>query len=194
VIDIRPLSANFAETLMLNDFISLDGLALTGSQDAVRTVDTLIAGEIPAESLTSADGDWHKALAAIFGINIGRMFKAACLKFSADAPKPDLEPDGTANLTILPFVVESSHHPRIVMTYGQFELPLKFDIELSLEVDGAVLHVRDGRFVGASTGTARCVARMSLLNAKPPIELGSPTFKLPGELEFAEPVLVENSL
>ena len=65
---------------------------------------------------------------------------------------------------------------------------LRFDLELSLEVSGAELMVDGDRFVGARTGTSKGVARISYLNLDPPFEIGSPEFKLPGTIDFAQPV------
>jgi hypothetical protein len=174
-----------AETLTLADCISALDPVLARGASVLQAADDETARAIPPTAFMSSDAAWREALVTIFGIKIGEIFKSACFKLSSELPTAETTADGAANITLLPFVIESSHHPTIVVTWGVIAVPLKFDIELNIEVEGAQLHVKDGRTTGASTGAAKGVARISLLNAQPPFELGSPSFELPGELEFA---------
>src|SRR5271165_3030412 len=100
-----PKSAKVAETLTLNDCISAADFALSESGAAVQTAVANAAEGIPAAALATSDADWRKAFEAVLGIQVGRMFKAACLRFAIDVPAVETEANGEATVALLPFVV-----------------------------------------------------------------------------------------
>ena len=176
-----------AETLMLSTCISPTQAIGVRSAEALSAAYPGTASAIPPEALVASEDGWRQAIAGILAIGIGSFFKAACLRLAAERPEVEIEPGGDATVTLLPFEITSSHHPRIIVTGGAVVVPLNFDVELGLTVEGARLQIKNGLVVGASTGTANGVARISLVNTKPPLELGTPSFELPGALRFSMP-------
>lgn len=139
---------------------------------------------VPAAALAAGVDGLKAAIDNTLNIPVGEMFKAACLKH----PNSDGEAatgEETLALTLAPMVVESSHHPTITATWAAISLALRLTVELSLEINGAQLLFEDRRVVGARTGTTVGKVKVSVLSKDAAVVLGTPEFRLPGELKFA---------
>ena len=182
---IAPRTSGVAEAVTLADCLA--GTALAAAPDPRA----LLAGNgpvIPAAALAATLTDWQAKFAQILDIPIGRIVKAAGLKLAIDVPTAEVEPEtGEMFVPLLPFAVESSHHPTIVVTCAAIVVTLRFDLEISLEVSGAQLRLADDRFTGMHTGKTKGIVHISCLNHSPALEIGSPEFTLPGRLDFAKP-------
>jgi hypothetical protein len=177
-----------AETLTLKDCLAAARVAGLANEHDLREAMARAATGIPVDAFARAGAEWTNAFAAILDIPVGEMFKAACVKFSISAPESEIGLNGEVFVPLAPFVVESSHHPSVTASYGGIPFTFKFDVEISLEVQGAKLRIMDRQLVGARTGSAKGVAHISFLNLKPPVELASSAFELPGELRFGSSV------
>ena len=176
-----------AETLTLAVCLADRDLVELAEHRGLRA-DVAAAG-IPSAALAASTEGLRKALRDALRIPVGEIFKAASVRLSIVAPHYAAaeRDDLPATLALAPLVIESSHHPTITVDCDGVSIALRFDVELSLDVSGAELMIERGHFVGARTGKTSGTARISYLAATP-LELGSPEFKLPGELRFARPV------
>ena len=139
---------------------------------------------VPAAALAAGVDGLKAALDNVLNIPVGEMFKAACLKHPNSDGKPTTGEE-TLALTLAPMVVESSHHPTITATWAAISLALRLTVELSLEINGVQLLFEDHRVLGARTGTSLGKVKVSLFTKDAAVVLGTPEFRLPGELRFA---------
>jgi beta-lactam-binding protein with PASTA domain len=181
------MSPPIAETLTLAS--SVADQDLTGLASHPELVARVASGGIPQAAVAASRAGLRAALAEALRIPVGEIFKAAALRLSIGAPDYDPPEDGEAfdTLVLAPIIVESNHHPTIIANCEGMSFTIRLEVELSLDVSGAELMIEQRRVVGVRTGTTSGTARVRYAGGTP-IELGSPTFKLPGELRFASPV------
>lgn len=167
-----------AETQTLIRCLAQADLAAIRNDPALSEA-ALEAG-VPSAALAVGVDGLKLALDNALNIPVGEMFKSACLKL-LDSDKEPLA------LTLAPMVVESSHYPTIRVSWAAISLTLRLTVELGLEINGAQILIEDRRVLGARTGSTVGTVKVSVLSKDAAVVLGTPEFRLPGELRFARP-------
>lgn len=102
---------------------------------------------------------------------------------------PEKYPPGETILVALArHTIRSEHAPRLeVMVNDTLVDTVDFELSLKIDVEGAVLTIRDGKIRAVSLGTCTASGELSC-EGHTLAKRESEPFELPGRLEFSEPI------
>jgi hypothetical protein len=99
-------------------------------------------------------------------------------------------PDETVLVELVHHVIKSTQEPKLEIVAANKVLDtVDFKLAMAITIEGAILHIRDGKIWEVALGN--CTASGSLsCEGLSLFERKSEPFKLPGKLEFSEPMSI----
>lgn len=124
-------------------------------------------------------------------VDVGGLLAAAwkkCAELQKYRDAKTYPPDETVLVELAQHTIRSSHSPHVDVVVGESRVQrIDFDLELTLDIDAAVLTVRDGKIWAVSVGSCKGSGELSYKGCSI-LQRESRAVSLPGSFAFDEPV------
>ena len=170
-----------------------------GEAPALAAIRSEVAKELPKVSWKVVEKELLQKVGDVLDIGLDRILAGALEKYESlqEYRDPEQHPPGeTALVPLADHLVESEHHPHVDLVIRDFVIgSLNLDVNLTLEIRGLVLKIRDGRILEVCSGS--CSGRGSLVGSVKSkagdreftrLERETPEFQLPGTVDLGEGV------
>ncbi len=124
-------------------------------------------------------------------VDVGTLLASAwkkCAELQKYRDSKTYPPDETVLVELAQHTIRSSHSPHLDVMVGESRVQrIDFDLELTLDIEAAVLTVRDGKIWAVSLGSCKGAGELSYKGCSI-LQRESRALSMPGKFEFDEPV------